>query len=410
MQDSIEPTTNLWRRSRPAPGDSHSTFFFWLSALGLSCLSLACVCWGASNLLAKKGSENLLRVNLHLPKLNLSHGERKADAFRTSEPVPNALAHPKERATFPPSAGHPKVTIVETPPHRPAPTAEPPRFGADEPWTLMIAKVEVPTPIETCDDPLAYLEPCALQRGDTPMIRTWKMLTMMSLMSAATITVMPQPILFAQEKEPVKIEGLDKLQKAIDALDRKVDALQASTADKDTVAKAIRAELEKLKDGVLNDLGTEIAAIRNEQKRQEKTLADHKTLITLLSETVNGLQVKSVPATDKAFMDEMKKSIKSLEDAVAKLGTTKERTSFSPPTNGNVAPKMGKVKLVNNFSTELLFTVNGAGHRVLPGTLLTIENVPPGELTYEVIMNGLGLLERRVTNLSAGETFTVAAR
>jgi hypothetical protein len=412
MQDPVAPTPNHLRRSRLASGDSPSTFFFWLSVLGLGCLSLACVCWGASSLLAKKGSENLLRVGLHLPKLNLGKGERKADAFRTSEPAPNATAQPKERATpaghVSPVADHPRVTIVETPHQAPVPTEEPPRLAADEPGPLMIAKLDVSAPIETCDDPLVYLEPCAPQRGDTPMIRNWKMLTLMSLLSAATISVMPQPILLAQAGEPAETEGLDKLQKTIEALDKKVDDLKKSALDKETAAAVIRAELEKLQDGMLKELKNEIAAIRADQKKQEMAIAENKALINLLSQKVNSLQGNSAPAVDKAYMDEMKKSMKDLQDAVAKLGPT-GRISLSPPINGDGAPKVGSVKLVNNFSRELVFTINGRAYNVLPGDTLIVRGVPAGPMTYQV-NDDFAIYERQVVNLIDGKTREVRAR
>src|SRR5688572_28685370 len=111
---------------------------FWAIVIGLGCVSLFTVMWGASGALASKGSEKLLRIGLLFPKLKGNHGDRKADAFRMSEPEPNESAHPKEWKTPappPPPNGareiaavfdQPKVTIEAAPlPSGPAPTTEP---------------------------------------------------------------------------------------------------------------------------------------------------------------------------------------------------------------------------------------------------------------------------------------------
>src|SRR4051812_39305505 len=87
----------LRRRARPGPDDGRTSLMFWLTVLGLGCVSLGLMTWGASSALSQKGSEKLLRVSLLLPKLKSIYGERKANAFRKSEPEPSDLAHPRDR-------------------------------------------------------------------------------------------------------------------------------------------------------------------------------------------------------------------------------------------------------------------------------------------------------------------------
>src|SRR5437660_12880847 len=97
--DENEPASRagLWHRLRPALDDRHTPLLFWLAVLLLGAVALGGVTWGASSLLAQNGSEKLLRVERFLPKLKSNHGERKAVAFRTSEPEVSELAHPKDR-------------------------------------------------------------------------------------------------------------------------------------------------------------------------------------------------------------------------------------------------------------------------------------------------------------------------
>ncbi len=417
--DTVPPG---WRRFRPKRDGGKGSFFFWSSVVGLGCLSLACVCWLASNVLAQKGSEKLLRFNLVLPKLKSNHGERRAEAPRTSEPVPSQLAQPKERATptpvsMPLVVDHPKVTIAEAPPLAlyPAATPEPPRFDAGP---VMMTRVELPAPAMMCPDPVVYVDPCAPQRGDTPMIRNWKTLTMYSLLTAANI-VIAQPI-FAQEGK----DNTDELKKSIDKLIKRIDALEQKPTDETAIAKAIAAELKKLENGMLTEIkksidqtNLDVSAVQTEQQRQKKLLVDQKFLIDLLTGRVDSLEKKLIaggapatPAVDKAFMEEFRFTMKSLQDTLAKMGTIERRTMLSPPENGINGAKLSRIMLANHYNSELLFIVNGVGHRLPAQSTKLLENVAPGTLTYEVFSTQFGVLERRTANLVGGDTFNLTAR
>lgn len=108
-------------------------------------------------------------------------------------------------------------------------------------------------------------------------------------------------------------------------------------------------------------------------------------------------------------MDETRGSLKALQDAVAKLAAAEasQRLSMSPP-NGTIA-NTGRVMLVNLYSEELLFIINGASYRVPANKSRMIENVPTGTLRYEVFADRWGSLENRITTLAAGDTFTLSA-
>ena len=384
-----EPATpaSSWRRTRSGADDPHTSLLFWLTVLCLGCAALAAVTFGASSLLAQKGSEKLLRVDLILPKLISNH-----------KVVP---AHPKERLTTP------KVTVVEAPAHpvSPMPTHEPPRLV--ETGFHTIPQVEL-TPTETCHDPVVYIQQCTPQRGDSPMMRTWKALTMYSLLSAATITFAPPSAVLAQDP-PATVKDLDKLQKSITDLIDRIDKLEKKPVvdDKGFIA-ALRKEIKLLEDGPLEDISKSIRKLKSEQEQQ-------KTLIDILSIQVAALEKKVVaggpataPAVDKAFMDEFRNSIKTLTETIAKLGPTEKRVMMSPP-NGTAITTGGRVMLVNQYSDELLFIINGVGHRVEPNRSRLVENIPIGAVSVEVFSTRFGVFNRQSTTLAGGETFTLTA-
>jgi hypothetical protein len=65
--------------------------------------------------------------------------------------------------------------------------------------------------------------------------------------------------------------------------------------------------------------------------------------------------------------------------------------------------------LVNQYSGELLFIVNGVGHRLPPQTSKLVENIPVGALGIEVFSTRFGVFNRQATTLAGGETFTLTA-
>src|ERR1051325_6975118 len=344
MTDSPQP------RDFDEPGH---TLRFWAIVVGLACLALFAMMWGASSALATKGSEKLLRIGLLLPKLKGNHGDRKADAFRMSEPEPSELAHPKEReiAAPPHPAGAreiaavfdlPKVTIVEAAKHSgPAPTPEPPRFVADEPGLQPIPDIPRPLSHEEkgameCTDPVVFLKPCAPARGESPMMRNWKTLTMYSLLTTASVVCAPQPILGQDGKKEPPAPETKKL----------------SEADQEAIAGIIRAEMKKLQDGALADMNKNITKLQLDQLALKIQLEAYKGL-------VEKLLAGQTPAVDKAFMEELRSSIKSLNETlkaqnetIARLAPSEKRTALYP---SNGATNAGRVVIVNLYGTDLLF-------------------------------------------------------
>jgi ElaB/YqjD/DUF883 family membrane-anchored ribosome-binding protein len=317
-----------------------------------------------------------------------------------SEREPSELPHPKER----------KATAA--PPVLPA-VIDPPR-STSEPVPLANVIVPMDAPAETCHDPLIHLVRCTSQLGDSPMIRNWKTLTMVALLSQAAVTFVPQPAV-AQETDrktpPNELKALDDLQKSVNALIERIDKLEKKkslSADDlaDVVRTEIRAELKKAHEAIYKNfdgIAAELTAIRQIQ------LA-HKREIDKLSDDLNGLRKKladgaGTPAVDKAFMEEFRSSLKTLNDTIARLGPTKERISGAAPINGSAK---GRLVIVNLYNEDLLFLVNGAPHRVPAGMSAVLE-VPAGTLNYRVHSNRWGPLSHQTTNLAAGDTYTLTA-
>jgi hypothetical protein len=402
-----------WAQPRTSGGDGKSSMLFWAAMLVLGLFAWGGVTLGASSLLAKKGPEKLLRVELHLPKLNFSQGIRKA--------IPNHTSEPKSSAQAKPTTDLSKVKSLEAPKHveTKISTVEPP-LSSPGAWLNPVAP-PAPVAMETCQDPVVYLQPCSVQPGDSPMIRNWKTLTMYSLLATAASLAPPPVVVQAQETKGLvdNSDALKKLQKSVDALIERIDKLEKKpvTTDKDAIAEVFRTELKKLEEGALGDIRKDMKKIREdlstvqaEQVRQKRDIDELNSQLESLRKKMlaAGSTPMKTPAIDKAFMEEFHSSMKALKDAIARLGPTKERTSAYP--NGNATASTGQVVLVNMYNEDLLFILNGNGYSVPANSSKIVQAVPTGALSYQVHSERWGTLGNRTTSLAAGDTFTVTAR
>lgn len=88
-------------------------------------------------------------------------------------------------------------------------------------------------------------------------------------------------------------------------------------------------------------------------------------------------------------VEALKEDVRFLRQMIANPGTTSKREAF------DTAPKMGRVKLMNEFVEEMSVVVNGTSYRLLPGQSRTI-NVMPGIFTYQVLQLQRSPQERRI--------------
>ena len=68
--------------------------------------------------------------------------------------------------------------------------------------------------------------------------------------------------------------------------------------------------------------------------------------------------------------------------------------------------------LANHYTPDnyLLFIINQKSYRVLSGQTATIDNMPAGTFTYEVISPTSGSRGTQNRTLEPGETYTLTAR
>src|SRR5207245_1596913 len=124
-------------------------------------------------------------------------------------------------------------------------------------------------------------------------------------------------------------------------------------------------------------------ALQAEQVKHQLRLEQHKFMIDQLTKRLD------TPTTDKAVLE----TLKAIQDGLAKLGPIEKRT-MAYSGNGTSATA-GRVMLVNHYGDELLFIINGVGHRVAPNTSKLIEGVPVGAVGVEVFSTRFGVFHRQ---------------
>ena len=215
-----------------------------------------------------------------------------------------------------------------------------------------------------------------------------------------------------KRKTPVQdnedlIERITKLDKTIRSQFNGVnESLQTLTTDVQGLKKSI------------SEVKADVVALQGEQLKQKLQIESAKTQIDLVNEQIAKLQKRSVaaepgpldpktPVVEKANLEDIRLKLGSIEQAILKLAPGKDRVSMSPPTAQPT--NTGRVMLVNMYTEDMLFIVNGQRFRVAPNTSRALDAVPTGALTYEVVSPTWGPRSNDRTVLGANETFTISA-
>jgi len=151
------------------------------------------------------------------------------------------------------------------------------------------------------------------------------------------------------------------------------------------------------------------------------------------------LALQALQASDKSGensrrLTKVENEVLNLKDAIARLESainslkTDERRSFygyssvSPSTDqpkpSNAAKPIseapvkpttvGTLKLVNSTNKKAQVAVNNTPYTVEAGQTVTIPGMPTGEFHYEVMVDGLGLIQSKLSRqLGTAETFTI---
>ena len=388
---------------------------FWFTVVFLGGTALALLAWGNySGPPQRRNTENPLQGQLAASKLK----EKVATKEPPLAPLQVAVAEPPS----PPTVELPEPMKIELPGlpmvAPPAPELlkiDAPAVAAPPAQALVAAPLKVAAPMPPLPPPpLAPVEDKApiiehqqepqifLGRsnpGETPMIRTWKTLALYSLLAVAPVAA-PTPLVAGGQDDAAKLqkqfEDLRKL------LDTAVKSIKAASDGID----AIKTDVTKLQEDVTTLKTARLAAdikVENLEKQLGNVQADVNFLKRELAKQAAGAGA----SVDRALMDEMKKHLVAIEQAILKLQpgeTTSKRIALSPP-----APT-GRVVLTNLYHEDMLFVINQKAHRVQPGKALALEAIPAGTVEYEVLSESFGLRARNRTNLPANETFTLTAR
>jgi len=377
----------------PRTNDAWSANTLWYTVLFIGCLALALMAWGAYSALPRSANaEKPLHVEQSVPKLK--------EVVGTGEPP---LAEPMQIAASPtprPTDAEPpllfeKVDLPAPPVINDAPAPSLPVLPSPEPVKIELPKVAIPPAapplleFARLEKPAIFLD--RANPGETPMIRNWKTLALYSLLAMA-----PAPAIAGggDDKTP---KNNDKLEKRLDDLVtlmteavKGINAVTKNAEDAKTTHLRLRTDLDSAK-----------TRIEDVQKLLENLQADIKYLQR------RAMEANGAPATDKAGLEDVRKRLGSLENAIAKLKTpdsTASRVALSPPS------PTARVVLTNMHYEEILFVINQKSHRLAPGAAVTLD-APAGVLTYEAISPTWGLRQPLTSrNLAANETFTLTAR
>ncbi len=294
--------------------------------------------------------------------LNTAHTSPKLDITSAEAPTgPSATAVPSEadkigwitQAATTPNPGD-TPTVLEIPAADPtdsagaykipdlpsAPAPDVPGSPQGEP----IEPAPLPAPIDFDAGNLFN----SSSRGDTPMIRTWKMLGYPAILAAAFATA-PQ-LTWADEKNG-----------------------QGSDAKTEPTMRDLKESLEAIK----------------------RTLNSNVLNCNVLDEKVSKLSQQ---------VAQLQKDV----DAIRSRSTTTSNYQPIAPATGS----SGRIRLVNTWPEKITVFLNDKAYSVEPNREITVTEVPAGNFTYEVIEqrpdNSIQPITQKLPRaLVANETFTI---
>jgi hypothetical protein len=204
--------------------------------------------------------------------------------------------------------------------------------------------------------------------GETPMIRTWKLLGLKAALAAA-VTLTP-------------------------ALARADETAQKT----DKADPAIKQQLTELKQ-TLDDIKLSVARL----VRIEQDVKDLRSETTLSAQSAQN-RITAI----RADLSRLQQDFLALRDTLAAVPVP-QRTSAYPPAAGDSAqpqapiPNTGRIELSNTYPQEMTIAVNLRTYRVPPGHTILTDPMPAGNFTYQVIGVQLPLTR----TLHPGEIFQI---
>jgi hypothetical protein len=234
---------------------------------------------------------------------------------------------------------------------------EPERLAAPASEPLPMPPAELPRPLMEEEPlailPTAVLEPAKedcypiLHQGDTPMMRTWKMLGLKTVLAALFAAT---PGLAANTSgPPTDAEKLDEIQKQLNELKKSLADVQKTLA-------------ESRMDSTLG------------VQKVQSQVGDLSTQVTQLLESLRGR---------------------------ASMST---RIAASPPSDTSPVTGTARIEMANTYSQPVSVVINNRrSYPLQPGERRLSDPVPAGSFTYEI----LGVTPMVTRSVAADKVFTV---
>ena len=218
--------------------------------------------------------------------------------------------------------------------------------------TVILPVSEMEPAVEDC----CFLQ--ARQFGETPMMRTWKMIGLQTLLAGILTT---GPALAETSGPPTDSEKLADIQKQLDGMKRSLEELRKSLDSLSSLGTK------------MDDLSRNAASGNTTAQKQ---IGELKQEIAKLREDVDTLRNRTSAET---------------------------RISGFSPTDAGVPAATGHVELVNTFSGDVTIVVNRRTYHLAPFERRMSEPIPAGNFTYEV----LGITPQRNRILAADQVMQV---
>src|SRR5207245_2378368 len=153
--------------------------------------------------------------------------------------------------------------------------------------------------------------------GETPMLRTWKMLKLAAVMSAALAVT---PVAFAQEKDKEDIKSV------LERLNKMDEGLKAEF-------KNIKGSFDKI-DGDIRKIKGDLLAQDVDVTAGKRSLEDLEKQVEKLARTVDAIKKKLPAEGSLAFyqggdkgLEEIRQRLDQIEKLLLKLQPTQQRTA-----------------------------------------------------------------------------------
>jgi hypothetical protein len=135
----------------------------------------------------------------------------------------------------------------------------------------------------------------------------------------------------------------------------------------------------------------------------KKKLEAHRRAIEDLRNEVNQLQSLA------AELRIIHQKLDGISQQVTRQSRYFDPNGQNPPNGGAPVPGKGAITLRNQYTAAATFRINDRTYTVQPGNKLTVTGVPVGTVTFEVSVDGYGVVQRStaVSLTERGRTINV---